>query len=772
MHAEKGKDAMSMKGKLFRFAAVCCAGFLCCCAFTAEAASSLRLKDNYATWRKYALYDDGMLKEYIRECLYGADPPDGYFFSTVIQYYEGSWYDSGFYDDYGYAFELYADIPGKETAVFYTGSQEAAEAAETLLQTYDTDRTGTLYERRDNCFSLNEHDPDRLNAIRQALTDAELTACFYQNVPVYEHRKLTVPYLTGYSDTQFYSPSFQGKLTAEYLQSYLNKNRIPCTIETSVLKYGTRFYVIPDEMISLQEHWALALRFYHDLGIVPDMLTDGISSQQLTPQKGACTFYDINADAVLDAEDIITLSGFLRYEGSVEDPQAGDMNADGKLNAADLTLLKRALLRHLYPAEKTLPAAPIQALNPTLPSVGTNKIPVFAVEFPDCTFPDYDIVKILQNRLFSPSDLRTSDYPFESVAGYYERASYGRMQLTGNVYRYTASQPIDRYADDHAMSLVDEILTAFDPELDFRECDADDNRVLDSLVLILPDAALKIDRDADKKPDWWPFSAASVSQSTYDGVRTGKYCVIPYDLMNPAEFVSKIAHELGHAMGLPDYYRYETENSGDEDGLPGEAGNELMDDGRGDLCACSKLLLGWLAEDEIQVYIGGTQTFYIGAFPDVPSCILIPRDPEAGLLSEYFLIEYVTQSGNQPVYGKSGIRILHVDAEVSEGDYGPELTYYNYGRSYDKSHQKQRVLRLVNDSGSFYPGEKEKLYKDTVDSSTEGFRWYDADGDLTLDPGLTVTINTVHEGPFYDPAASDPTAWISGFAQITVSETK
>lgn len=769
-----GKDVCFMKRKLFCLAAALCIAAGCCGAIPAEAASaavsSERLKENYAMWRQSALYDDGMLKEYIREMLMGQEPPDGYFFNTGSPLSEeDAWYDSSFIAGYGGNPVLYANIPTSKSAVFFTKSQAEITAAEEILQTYAPDPTGRSYSHSQNRFTLNIHDPETLDAIRDKLTEADLIACFYDCVPVYEHRTLTVPYLTCYFEVQEYSTAFEGKLTAEYLQSYLDEHALNCYVRA--VEWAGRLLVIPEERISLREHWALAVQLYHDLGIVPDMTTDIMSEASHDPITGAGVLYDINTDTFFDAGDVRSLNDFLLYEGETEDPQAGDMDSDGRFSAADLTLMKRALLAKQNKPEEVLPPPPVQVLEPSMPSIGTNRIPVFAAEFPDCAFPEFvDIAGILHSRCFSATDLEYPDYPFESIAGYYERASYGRMKLTGNVFRYMAKHPIDWYAADYAKSLVDEMLTALDPLLDYRDYDTDGNNVLDSIIIVLPDAALKKDSDSDNMPDWWPFSIDAYSEKTYDGVRVGKYCVAPYDPLDAKEFVKQMAHELGHAMGLPDYYQYATETTSDKDGLIGNAGKELMDDGEGDLSAFSKMMLGWVTEDEIQVYTGGTQTFYLKAAQDAPGCVLIPRDPTAGLLSEYFLIEYVVPSGNHPEYNGSGIRILHAEAEVSEGDFGPELTYYNYGKHYDTSHQKQRVLRLVNDNGNFYPGNKDVWYKDTVDGDTEGFHWYDADGNLTVDPGLTVKIDTCQRGPFYDPDSSDPTAWINGIAQITVSE--
>ena len=53
---------------------------------------------------------------------------------------------------------------------------------------------------------------------------------------------------------------------------------------------------------------------------------------------------DFNADGVFDAKDAVALQKYLLRAGSAANWQAGDFNADRKLTAADLTLMKRALL--------------------------------------------------------------------------------------------------------------------------------------------------------------------------------------------------------------------------------------------------------------------------------------------------------------------------------------------------------------------------------------------------------------------------------------------
>ncbi|WP_044976709.1 hypothetical protein [Ruminococcus sp. HUN007] len=440
---------------------------------------------------------------------------------------------------------------------------------------------------------------------------------------------------------------------------------------------------------------------------------------------------------------------FLGYDDvNVDDMDAVDFNGDVKVNIADLCYMKSLLVEDNGQSDSKQVNPPVKALDPDLPSVGTDNIPVFAVNFPDCEFEYDDITEKLQKTVFSPEDKDDPLYPLESVTAYYDRASYGRLKLEGNVFEYTAEQPIGSYLKSSARSLVSEIMTAFDDTLNYNDYDADGDKKLDTMVLIFPDAAIELDDNHDKFPDWWPYSTTVISKEKYDDVAAGTFCVIAYDDEDQGEFNTRIAHELGHAMGLEDYYQAADNLMTDNEGLPGPAGIELMDEGTGDLSACSKLLLGWLDEDEIQIYNGGTKEFTLTSMQYSPSCIIIPKDPSDLYLSEYFIIEYITKEGNNSVCGGNGIRILHVNTDVSYED--KMFTYSRYGKHYDTSNEKQRILRLVNDFGIFYPGTPGRSFINQIDGQIEGFHWYNKYGNMTLDTGLTITFSELKCGPEFE----------------------
>ena len=468
---------------------------------------------------------------------------------------------------------------------------------------------------------------------------------------------------------------------------------------------------------------------------------------------------DITDDMEVFTADIRIFSQYLcqNPNGMFQEftPEHCDFDENGIIDAVDLTLFKRHWMngeapKGIYETYEITPIEPpIAALKPSLPSVGEARILTFAVSFPDCEFDEEVPPDVMRDYIFGEEDRTHPFYPMESVCAYYNRASYGKLRLQGDVFAYTAKHPLADYTVNSARALTEEVLAAFEPMLDYRDYDANGDQILDSMALLLPKDALKADADGDKKPDWWPFSIPYGGTMQFDGITPGTYCVSTFSLDIP-DTNSHLTHELGHALGLPDYYKIHQDDTYETEGLTGLAGLELMDDGCGDLSAFSKLMLGWIAEGELQIYTGGEQTFMLNSMQQMPSCLMIPRNSGDGYLSEFLLVEYITNAGNNAMrysngtyyMPEGGVRILHCQAEIKEGTFGPEFRYNDRSSEYDTSNTKQRILRLVN--------EMKFLEYGAVTADVPGFHWYAEDGTLTVDPGLVVIKERFYHGPNFD----------------------
>ena len=358
----------------------------------------------------------------------------------------------------------------------------------------------------------------------------------------------------------------------------------------------------------------------------------------------------------------------------------------------------------------------------------------------------------------NPVFLYNAVFPYESIAAYFERSSYGELRLTGDVFAYKAKHTSDSYAGSNGASLVEEVLAAFDGKLDYNIYDSNGDKILDSMIMILPNNAGKADGDGDGIPDWWPFSVKYYGYERYDGVKPGTYCAGAFAADDRSGIVRKMTHELCHAMGLPDYYR--TAEKYDNEAMTGEAGYELMDEGFGDLSAFSKLMLGWLKDENIYVYDGGSHEYSITSMQQEPACLIIPRYKDSGFLSEFFIVEYITGEGNNSASRSGGsnlfnvtggIRVMHCQAEVSNGQYGMEFSYSNNGALYDKSGEKERILRLISGDGELISS-----YNSTVkvmDADNPDFRWYDSRGGQTVDTNIRIRVAGINYGPNYVPYA-------------------
>ena len=436
-----------------------------------------------------------------------------------------------------------------------------------------------------------------------------------------------------------------------------------------------------------------------------------------------------------------------------------DLDHDGKITAFDMVQLRQAIsdndwkrvwvynygnyYRHGkldYNEDYIYPS--IQQHSPFMPSHGTAKAVIFYVDFPDCKYsyePDLDYVRQIS---FGSEDTADLSFPFESMAAFYKRSSKGALSLEGDVFRYTAQKSIADYSLDHGSLLV-ECLTALDDSVNFSQFDGNGDGCIDVSIINVPNSGYD--------SYWWPAANAEGwnRKTTVDGVKIG-HMISGTESIDASDdhntFSYTLLHEMGHAMGLPDYYVY----SGGQ-GMAGTAGWEDMDDSMCDMGALSKLLLGWYKTDQVNVFdrAYGSQTFVLkNSQSNEGNCVIIPNGSiEADYNCEYFIMEYNTPDGNnsfvRDIYlnNSSGLRIFHADTEV----YLPQSRYTGY--LYDNFNNPnfdagRRIVRLVNSASGTY---EENYFHtgDVVDSSVPGFAWYDDYEQETIDPGVTVTVDSI-----------------------------
>jgi M6 family metalloprotease-like protein len=391
-----------------------------------------------------------------------------------------------------------------------------------------------------------------------------------------------------------------------------------------------------------------------------------------------------------------------------------------------------------------LVAASVDKLSPTTPSVGDVKMLVFYVDFPNTTYTsDAYSMSQMKDELFGNS---SAAYPYDSVTAWYSRASYGNLNITGDVYAYTCQNNMSTYQSDEGVdAMLKEVLSGLDSQINYADYDSDNDGYIDCISITVPlDNA-----DDDTKSFWYGRTCTWGNTScSVDGKKVKQYVITD---VTPVEenmdyLKQTMMHEMGHSMGLPDFYKYYSGT--DWNGFNGDAGYSRMDDSIGDFCGFAKLMYGWLRESEVQSYTGsGTQTFTLEDAATKGSCLILPISSTAeDYNSEYFLIEYVTDAANNSDVIKytgehsSGVRIFHIQAELASNWWSTYFKYDNFSDDYDVSDSKQRVARLVNDGNGFYQSGAQISY------GTSGFAAYDTDGNQSVDTGYSISIDSISNG--------------------------
>ena len=379
---------------------------------------------------------------------------------------------------------------------------------------------------------------------------------------------------------------------------------------------------------------------------------------------------------------------------------------------------------------------------------------IFYIDFPDCQYSYSPTAEQLNQIAFGAEDESNANYPFESMKAFYERSSKGVMNLEGQAFRYTAKNNMSYY-NEKKDELAQECYAAFDSEVDFSQFDGDGDGDIDVTLLTVP----TIEGGDEWASDWWPCAGVSgYSRTVADGMKMGHLITGNAQIVsetNYSNFTSSYQHEMGHCMGLPDYYLY---NSDDGEGFHGEtntAGVELMDmDASTDFGCFSKLMLGWYRENQILSYDtekGGAQTFTLNnAQTDDGNCLILPYG-DLNYNGEYLILEYMTNERNNSnavyvpwITAGNGIRAYHVKADVHDNGWWKFFKYENGSEFTNNDDNGIRLIRLVNDAEGgdvFTTGE-------TLDGSISGWHWYASDESESVDTGYTVTIGELKDGQY------------------------
>ena len=381
-----------------------------------------------------------------------------------------------------------------------------------------------------------------------------------------------------------------------------------------------------------------------------------------------------------------------------------------------------------------------------------------------------------EGRLFSPKNLSdiskaffgtSAQTGYESVKSYYEKSSYGELNLVGEVLEpYTASKSYAEYQNQFSrvasdQTIIKELMDYHDASIDFSLYDANNDGRIDGIYVIYSyDVTFEVVPDNDTRDFWWAWCSQYrlFPSTTYDGVKPGFYVWAGVDFLyermispmygNPITIpvnASVLIHETGHMFGLEDYYDYYPK-IGPENGL---GGLDMMDSNMGDHCSFSKIMLGWVTP----MVVNNTITIKIRPFSDSGDVILIPGEWNGSYFSEYLLIDYYNLNSLNSIYAghglysNPGVRIYHVSAELGKNTQNYPSYHYN-----DNSDTSRKLIKLleasngnnIESNSNFTQSEIDGvLYTPGSVNVLKGFKWYSSHLG-SKDPVFTIKVTEMN----------------------------
>ncbi len=303
------------------------------------------------------------------------------------------------------------------------------------------------------------------------------------------------------------------------------------------------------------------------------------------------------------------------------------------------------------------------------PSSGSPIMFVLLIDFPD--YPHTIDSNVIKEMIVGEGNI--NNYPYESLKNFYERSSYGKLNISGDVYGwYKAQNQRDHYTND-AEGLIEEALSYYHNQgVRFDQCDNDGDGEIDYFAVFWTGP------DTGWANFWWGWQGYFNDRGyTIDGKRLGDFSW-QWEEDNP----STIIHETGHALGLADYYDYD-DSVGPRGGM---GGLDIMDGVWGDHNAYSKWILGWLNPE----VVADLKSLSLQPLSTTPYAVVLSRDFQGeSPFSEYFIVQNRYTEGNDSDFPGSGLMILHIDSRLDCDGY----------TMYDNSYSEHKLVRVMEADG-------------------------------------------------------------------------
>ncbi len=310
---------------------------------------------------------------------------------------------------------------------------------------------------------------------------------------------------------------------------------------------------------------------------------------------------------------------------------------------------------------------------PAMPSTGNGKMLVVPIWFADSSnyinsAEKTSVKNDIEEAYFGEPN--TSSLPWHSVKSYYETESKGTLSLSGMVTDwYETSYESTTISDAQVNLLVEEVGDSLKQQLgsEYNSYDTDKDGYIDALILIY---AAPYNTTDDDSPLWAYCFWLQQNNYNINSPIANTYFWASYSFMYESgdSYVDAhtFIHEMGHVLGLDDYYDYAYDYGNNPAG-----GFSMQDYNVGSHDPFSQMALGW-----VEPYVPTDNiTIKIESFQESGDVILLSPEWTGSPFDEYLLLELYTPTGLNAydinnsgtyIYGPNdiGIRLWHVDARL------------------------------------------------------------------------------------------------------------
>ena len=308
--------------------------------------------------------------------------------------------------------------------------------------------------------------------------------------------------------------------------------------------------------------------------------------------------------------------------------------------------------------------APIPDLNAT--RTDTFRVPLILVEFPDAyaIYEPSEIDSIMNQEGYTHLGYDNTG----SFRDFYQEISYGAFLPIAEVSNwFMAPNEHDYYSYNNGYTRVRQLVRTMVDELeesgfDWSEYDNDNDGYVDALNLIHQGAGAE---EGDYSNIWSHKSSLGNLAVNYDGVTINSYNISPEIQNGNIVAIGVLAHEFGHALGLPDLYDTDYTSSGAgklalmASGSWGTSNNSPWYPAT--MVGWCKNELGWVEVVEItddQDMVSIQQTY---------SNDTIYRVNHSQADEEYWYIENRQKVGSDTLMPTPGLTIWHINDDVAQG---------------------------------------------------------------------------------------------------------